>query len=386
VSVTWNEVIDHIRSGQPLSAGPLGRAGRELEGNVRWLREILEAMSAGVALIDREAVVSPDAVVGAAVYWNSATARYEPALAGVEEDATSHALRATKSSYALGVVQTKHNTESADVVLLGKTTVDLVATVDHPAVAGRYYLSGQTAGRLSPRRPGVGIPVLYNYGNGTVFVQASIHDFLEDHVHFQFELTCLPAGVTSPPDLGERHVIESPDALLPGWLPAGHESFNDLAPRGAAFGYNMARQPALAAVWPPLPVSSSVVVWDRGEGGTIVNPHVVRCDRNGIWWMTDCEREVPWPPDFDSADLSSSLSDTGSLSDGDTVQCQLPAAMRLSVAFTQMLFATDRSVVTSLTSATPEKLRIRNCRGEIINVSRKGRTDRPVAQFRHILH
>ena len=320
-------------------------------------------MSAGVALIDREAVLSPDVGVGAAVYWNSAAGRYEPALAGVEEDPASHALRATKSSYALGVVQAKHNTQSGDVVLLGKTGVDLAGVVDDPAVAGRYYLSGQTAGRLSARRPGVGIPVLYNYGNGTVFVQASIHDFLEDHVHFQFELTCLPAGTTTPPNLGERHVIESPDASLPGWLPAGHETFGDLAPPGAAFGYNLTRQPALAAVWPPLPISSAVVVWDRGEGGTVVNPHVVRCDRNGIWWMTDCEQEVPWPPDYDSADVSSSLSDS-SISDGDAIRCQLPAAMRLSVAFTQMLFATDRSVVTSVTSLTPDKLRVRNCRNE----------------------
>lgn len=364
MSVTWNDVIGHLRTGQPLSASLLSRAGREIEGNVRWLREVLDAMAAGVALTDREAVLSPDTTVGAAVYWNSAASRYEPALAGTEEDTTSHAIRATKSSYALGVVQVKHNTESGDVILLGKAAVDLTAVVDNPAAAGRYYLSGQTAGRLSARRPGVGIPVLYNYGNGTVFVQASIHDFLEDHVHFQFDLTCLPAGTTSPPDLGERHIIEAADTSLPGWLPAGHEIFNDLAPRNAAFGYNMARQPALAAVWPPLPVSGAVVIWDRGDGGTIVSPHLVRCDRNGIWWMSDCEREVPWPPDFDSADLSSSLSDDGSLSDGGTVRCQLPADMRLTVAFTQMLFATDRSVVTSLTSLTPEKLRIRNCRNE----------------------
>ena len=67
---------------------------------------------------------------------------------------------------------------------------------------------------------------------------------------------------------------------------------------------------------------------------------LVQVDRNGIWWMSDCYDEVPWPTDYTTGD-SVSYSLTG---------CPSDARPQMKLYFTKVNFATDKSVVRSLNS------------------------------------
>ncbi len=259
------------------------------------------------------------------------------------------------------MVQAKQNSTVGDVLLAGKAAVDLAQTVTDATASGRYYLSAQTAGQMAKQRPAMGQPVLFNYGDGSVFVQASLHDFIEDHVHFQFTLTCLPAGETTPPEDAGDHVVTAADDALPGWLPADDAVFAGLAPAGAVWGYNLSQHAALRAVWPPQPMTAATLIWDTGSGGTVVPATLAVCNRDGIWWLSDCFGEVPWPVDLNTV-TSSSLSDSSSSGEGPP--CGFPSPMQLTLWFTQMLFGTDQTSVTSLTSANTDRLAFRNCLGD----------------------
>jgi len=101
-------------------------------------------------------------------------------------------------------------------------------------------------------------------------------------------------------------------------------------------------------------------------------------DKNGIWWMTDCYNEVPWPTDLDttpqfSSSLSSSsaaLVSSSSLSSSsgsfaDAGVCPVPNPMRIILSFIKMTFLTDKTVVTSLQPDEGQPLEYVNCDGVV---------------------
>ena len=97
-------------------------------------------------------------------------------------------------------------------------------------------------------------------------------------------------------------------------------------------------------------------IWDtatqhRWYGQQLMDDLVV-IDRNGIWWMSDCYDEVPWPTDLDttsSASISYGECDTAGRS------------YVLKLYYTRVGFATDVSTVTILASLDPRL--IINCAG-----------------------
>lgn len=367
---SWDNNIRHIVDGEAVNAGVAGRPDRTLEGNLRYLREVVDSALLGQALFLRDVTVASTVLVGQPVYWNSVNQQFEAALAAVENDAESNTLVPKASSDVVGVVHSKSNSTLADVASLGWLALDIDNAVDGTIAAGRYYLSSAEAGKLTTQRPPVSVPVLFADGQGNVMLTPALRDFVEDHVHYTFELTAKPAGtaayidsgngttVVGPPPNAEDHAISGPDAALEGWLPASHTSFDGKAPTGAEFGYNLATHSDLQKVWPPIPVSAAAITWDKGvsqSGGTNVKLGAAGgaiVDANGIWWMSKCYGDVPWFKDYNSASPPA---------DPTTGQCPREEAIQVLLHYARMVFATDKSVVTSLQTPSTSVLTITNC-------------------------
>lgn len=373
--MAWKPVR-HVQPGEAVSAGTVGRPDGQLQARTEELKRRLDAADSGRVLVDAFAPLDSQVQVGQAVYWNVDTARYEQALAGVETDATSGSLVQTAASQCLGIVVRKASSLVGDVAISGLVTLETMEqAIAEESPAGWYYLSPTDPGKLVSQKPPVSVPVCFVFGpqdpcdpQVRVLVHAQQHDFLENHIHYRFSLVCRPAGDTTPPDVDQRHTITNPDTSLEGWLPADHGVFNGLAPTGAVFGYNLGAHAALGRVWPPIPIQAVAVLWDKGAGlvGATEVPlgrdGLVICDIHGIWWMSDCAGDVPWPTTLDTA-TESSLS----LSISETPECDRRETMRLDVLFSRQVFGTDRSVVTSLQSAEGSPIVITNCDGETAN-------------------
>lgn len=345
-----------------VKAGVVNVPLRQLDTNIRYVWDVLQAAAVGSTVYSRRRAVEADVVVGSPVYWRPSTGQFERGLAVMDTDQTGGILRPAASAQIWGIVANKINATLADILLFGEDEIDVSAAVTGDLEAGAYYLSGTTPGKLTQQKNPVSVMVLRADGNGRVFVQPQFVDFLDRHTHYRFELACQPAGEHTQPVVGERHQITNPDSTLPGWLPADDGVFAGKAPAQAVWGYNINADPNLKAAWPPIPTTSATLEWDKGldpnVAATVIplGEHgLVIIDRNGIWWTSDCYGDVPWPVDFDSAIAGSlSLSDSGG-------ECPRELHMGLTLWFTRPNFATDTTVVTSLRSKSGQ-IRI-TCQG-----------------------
>jgi hypothetical protein len=367
MSNNWLYNIRQVAPGEPVQAGVVNRPDAALEERTNYLKDRLDAAALGRALFDVDATVAPDVLEGQPVFWNHQTQRYEQALAAVENDDATQTLVVQSSSDCLGLLYKKKSSTLGDVVLRGIVKLPaIVNAVDGTIAAGRYYLSSETPGKLTKQRPPVTVSVCYVQGpkdncaaDPWVVVMPQVRDFLEDHIHYRFELVSQPAGTAVLAN--GRYTITSPNVTQQGWLPASHSSFNGKAPAGAVFGYNLAAHDAIARVWPPMPVSAVAMLWDKGAnrvGATEIplgGDGLVICDNNGIWWMSDCTGDVPWPA------TSASSSSSG----GIAVECPRDERMRVVVVFLRMVFGNDKSVVTSLEAAPGSPIVITNCDGVV---------------------
>jgi hypothetical protein len=345
----FESLLRLLKTTSPVAAGSVNDPLRTLDGNIRYLRELFDAASLGSTVYARQVTVEADALVGMPVWFNPTTARFERGLAIVDPTAVNGVLVTAPSAQIWGVIGQKTNATLADVLLYGFDTIDITAAAGTTA-AGTYYLSGVTPGGLVAQQPPVSVAVLRATGDGRVFVVTQFLDFLDRHTHYRFALVCEPAGDTSAPAPGERHFISSTNPAAPGWLPANDPTFEGHAPPGAAFGYNLKADPALLAAWPPLPAGQAELIWDKGTdtavGGTSVSTGpggLAQVDRYGIWWMSDCYGDVPWPLVF-------TRSDSSAFSDSSTIECPRQLEMHLTLWFTKARFITDTTAVTSLHS------------------------------------
>ena len=350
------QFLQLIAPGDPVAAGVVNRPLSQLDQRLRAVVELLDATLTGSAIYARGVTVEAAAAVGMPVYFNATTQQFERGLAQLAAHQPGGLLATADSSQIWGIVFEKQDATTADLLLAGYATVDLTAAIGSAPVAGTYYLSSSSAGQLVNARPPISVPVLRSDGDGNVYVVPQFADFLDRHTHYKFPLVCLPAGDTVPPLVGHPHVITSPSDLLTGWLPASDPSFNGLAPPGAVFGYNIAADLKLSEVWPPLPVDSAYLEFDRGldyhaglQGVPQGHNHLVVIDRNGIWWLSDCYGNVPWPTELNTANPSSASASYSDI-------CPRPLQMSMNLYFTRVNFATADTVVTSLTSKSPQLL------------------------------
>lgn len=360
------EDLSLIIDGEPVEAGVANRPLLELLSKHRYLWDLIKSAASGSTVFARRVSVDDDVLVGQPVYWHAGRQQFEQSLASANTGSSGQP-ETSDSSNVWGVVYTKHNATLADILLLGYATLDITAALatGQTLAAGNWYLSGTTAGKLTRTRPAVAIPVLKADGAGKVFVSPQWIDLLTAHTHLSFDLACQPAGDTEPPS-GGRHTITNPDVSQRGWLPAGHASFGGHAPAAAAFGYNLAADAGLNTAWPPLPASNAALEWDNGvdpaQGFHRVPSGLpdglVVFDRYGIWWMSDCEGDAPWPTDLDTA-----IPTSESASESQTVpECPRRLDMAMKLSFTKPAFLSETTVVTSL-STDDERISI-TCDGE----------------------
>lgn len=356
MSANWPYNIKHVNPNEPVQAGVVNRPDQTLADRTEYLKERLDAAELGRAIFEVDATVSTDVLPGHPVYWNWATNRYERAVVAVTLDESTQVFSTQPSSDCVGMCFKKKAADRADIVLRGLVVFpDLTNSIGETVTPGKYYLSAAEPGKLSKQKPPVTVVVCHVQGPRDncsdqlrVIVMPQARDYVEEHTHYRFDLVARPAGVNTvtADESGQlRHTVTDPNPELQGWLPADHAVFNGRAPAGAVFGYNLQKHTAIANVWPPIPVQSVSMLWDKGEhqvGATEIplgRGGLAVCDVNGIWWMSDCYADVPWPAEYAPGDVPGT---------GFGAECPREEAMRVSVIYLRMLLGNDRSVVTSL--------------------------------------
>jgi len=366
---SYNSPVRHVRPGESVTAGVTSRSTRALEQRSSYLKDRLDAIQQGRALVDADVTLSSDVLVGTPVYWNAVNLRYEPALASTTV-AADNSLEFSTSSFCVGICTDKSTSTSGAVTLFGLATVPSLSNATTDTTPGLYYVSGINAGKLTRTRPQVAIPACYVLGakdacdtNVTVLVLPQFGSFFDDHIHYRFVLDPVAAGDLT--DDGTTYTITNPDVNLPGWLPANHESFDGKAPVGAYFGYNLNYDTKLAGVWPPIPLRGATLVWDKADAfmGRIVSTsgsnRQAIIDNNGIWWMSSCIESAPFAGSANSASSSAS-----SASSSSSQACPANEDMHLTLWFTHMLFVTNQTVVRSLLSRSP-LLTVTDCNNQL---------------------
>lgn len=371
MSGNWLHNIKHVTPGEPVQAGVVNRPDRTLEERTEYLKDRLDASAVGQAIFDHNATIATDVLPGHPVFWNYTSHRYEKALAAIEVDQTTSMFVVLPSSDCVGMCLRKRSATLGDIVLHGIVDMpDLANAIATPITPGRYYLSAVEPGKLTKQRPAITVSVCHVQGPKDtcsdvprVVVMPATRDFLEEHIHYRFDLYARPASdTTTLVAPGGIHIVEDANVALQGWLPASDPSFNGKAPAGAVFGYNMTTHTALANVWPPLPVQSVAMLWDKGialVGATEIplgSNGLAVCDVNGIWWMSNCYGDAPWPATYDSSVVVESTNAV-------PPECPREEAMRIVVVYLRMLIGNDRSMVTSLKPGVDSPVVITNCDG-----------------------
>lgn len=371
MSGNWLYNIKHVKPGEPVAANVVGRPDRTLEERTDYLRDRLDAAELGQALFDTGATIASDVQPGQPVYWNYTAKRYEKALAAVATDPATDTLVIQPSSDCVGLCYRKTAETLGDIVLRGVVSLPALTNAIGTTIApGRYYLSSAEPGKLVQQKPGVSVYVCYVQGPKDncsdvprVVVMPHVRDLVDDHTHYRFNLVCQPAGTNTVTTVDDQqiHTITDADTSMEGWLPADHEIFAGKAPEGAVFGYNLSQDLALYRVWPPVPLQSVAMLWDKGAdlvGATEIplgRSGLAICDANGIWWMSNCYGDAPWP-----ADLSGEIVEVGGT---EVSECPRLEMMRVAVVFLRMLIGNDRRVVTKLEPAAGSPVTVTNCDG-----------------------
>ncbi len=126
------------------------------------------------------------------------------------------------------------------------------------------------------------------------------------------QITSHPAGTVAVSGLVQS--IVTPDTTLVGWLPVSALGPSVVKPPGAAFFYNLALDPNLKAIWPPLQPFGGNQLHRNG----LLMPYgtVWELTQDTIWWLDfnptlipgyqrtspgAADGNAPWPIDYVSA-------------------------------------------------------------------------------------
>ena len=383
----YRQAVRYVRNGEAVEAGVANRPVRDLHGNVAAIREIVESMQVGQAIILRDQAVAPSLSPGQPVYLDAATATWKPAKATLTMSGTDAGVWAFgPDSFVGGVLESRVGSQGS-IVVAGKiqfSSTWVLNTFDSAYVAGPVYLSRNAAGKLSTgRQLSVRVGAVSGPdqdGMYTLYVAPSSREGITTHSHLRVALVAQPAGTPNhaPEHYGDtlvgeayvegpypefKHQVSVPDSNVSGWLPATHAAFAGLpVPAGAKFGYNIRQDPTLSAVWPPNPAyfaQSAVVTVD----GVVADETRVVANEYGIWWMMDDYGKAPWSVNFRPY-FESSSSSSSSAADED-----LPLRQpKLLLWFNSVAAQTESAFLTSV-SAPDESIRVQQTTGGVVTLS-----------------
>src|SRR5690242_3173144 len=196
---SYQQIIRLIQDGDPVDSS-INAILSKLAGNTDYVKLLLEEALLGQMIIAREQSVDDGVRVGQPVYFDKTEQLFKRAYAQASVDPTTGEFLTADSTQVLGICQYKHDSTSADILLMGLADIDMSEAIDG-TTAGIYYLSGTTPGKLVNQEPPVSVPVLFWDGDEKVFVNPSLSNVFTQHQHYKIELQPVPAG---------DHVIPSP--------------------------------------------------------------------------------------------------------------------------------------------------------------------------------
>lgn len=292
------QALPPLTDGMPVNEETIQASLQSLYANDVYLKTVLDYFEMPSALT-KCVEVDPAIQPGQVVYYSESDQKYMPAKF---ETVASIGGRVYLSETAevWGIVREKTTVDSALIVICGIAELDLTnAGVSMPA-AGKYYLS-TTPGMLvdEPEDETTPVYVLTATPDGNVLFRPWSGEYAGLVLQWKHSLLPEAAGVYF--ESGGNVQINSPDADLPGWLPADHPVFDGNAPAGAVFGYNIQQDADLASRWPPRFLQTVHLDFDRAidpnVGGTTVplgadGLAIVNAD--GIWWMANCVDDSPF--------------------------------------------------------------------------------------------
>jgi hypothetical protein len=126
------------------------------------------------------------------------------------------------------------------------------------------------------------------------------------------------------------------------------------------------QHPDVRRVFPPIPLNSAVVIWDKGTnhlGGTLIPQGangLCVVNSTGIWWMSDVSGDVPWPSPYDTTNPPAPVP-PNSAGGPENPRSE---EMRLILSYTEMLFATDGTLVQSIQPAQNSPITVQNVAGK----------------------
>ena len=327
--LTWKNYFRPITNGTDVNAKVTNTPLNDLFANQLYLKQQIDNMVPGKALVISDQIILNTAVVGTSVYLSAANV-WTPAIVELSSSPTSSLFTLTPKSYVAGMVLAVGASGRGDIIIGGQATFDasFASRIEGTFTSGIQYLSPYTAGKITSSKGVAPVRVCMAYGPANdgsykVIVNPDQRVQLESHGHYHFELLDAPAGdpncvpgkegfmwgdlEPAGPYPGIVHAVSNPDVTQRGWLPALPEYFlGKTIPAGAAFGYNLALDTDLSAVWPPLPITGvSVEVDGMDEVGD-----KVEVNSDGIWWMPDAYGKAPWPVNLPCSPQASSSSTT----------------------------------------------------------------------------
>jgi hypothetical protein len=164
----YQDSLGYIVNGESVEASVANRTAQQLKQNTDYLKNLTDELTSNEYVLALNRTVSSETSIGYAVYYNSITARYEPALAVAGKSAV------------VGVVKTKSSSTVADILIVGGTTLDFSLALESGQTlsASRYYLSASQAGKLTTTAPtvpvgassAIQVSVLVADGVGRVYV------------------------------------------------------------------------------------------------------------------------------------------------------------------------------------------------------------------------
>jgi hypothetical protein len=156
----FTPTIDLIINGQNVDAPNTNKPLSELQGNVLYLYNLLQAIGSGQATYVRSAPLNPAVLVGQPVYYNTGSNYYDLAQAG-----------STAAQNVVGLVASKAQPNVGDIVTGGYISLSLTNALNGAGLAaGRYYLSSTLAGVIVATQPTPAVQVCLSDGLGNVFV------------------------------------------------------------------------------------------------------------------------------------------------------------------------------------------------------------------------
>ena len=82
----WQHFLDLIRDGEPVSAGTANRPLAQLDQNLRYVWDVIQAASLGSTVYARAQTVQNTLEVGQPVYFSAGNSRFEAAFATTVSD------------------------------------------------------------------------------------------------------------------------------------------------------------------------------------------------------------------------------------------------------------------------------------------------------------